>query len=61
MMIILTDFTNPDKNNKITKPWSSGNPDCFVKNNITGRNQFQQVIIWMKPFEVPLRSVKMNR
>ena len=30
-MIILTDFTNPDKINKTKKPWSSDNPDCLVK------------------------------
>ena len=45
MTIILLDFTNPDKINKIKKSWSNSNPDCLVENNVTGGNHFRQVII----------------
>ena len=46
IIITLIDLNNPDKINKIRKPWS-GNPDCLVKTNVTGSNHLKQVILWI--------------
>ena len=51
-IIILTDFTNPDKINKIRKFRSSGNTDCLVKTNVTGSDHLKQIIIWINPFHL---------
>ena len=52
-MIILTDFTSPDKICKIRKSWLSSNPqkpDCLVKTNLVGSNHFKQVVIGINSF-----------
>ena len=52
-MIILTDFTGPDKISKIRKAWLSSNPqkpDCLVETNLVGSNHFEQVVIGINSF-----------
>ena len=43
IIIIVIDFTNPDKTDKIRKSWSSGNPDCLFKTNIPANIYFFKV------------------
>ena len=57
-MTILTGFTNPDKVNKIRKSWSSGNPDCLVKTNVTGSSHFKQVPANIYLFKVNNRRIR---
>ena len=60
-MIILTDFTNPDKINKIRKPWSSGNPHCLIKTNVTGSNHLFEYIYQLFEYIHSLNFFNQNK